>query len=87
MDYNKNWDKTLAILQKELSSQAYQTWFLSVRALSFENNEITIEVPNRFHYEWLDSKYQDVIKQALEASFKKSLNIKSPYRIEGNQIQ
>ena len=66
MDYSENWDKTLAILQQELSSQAYQTWFLSIRALGFENNEITIEVPNRFHYEWLDSKYNDTIKRALK---------------------
>ncbi len=44
--------------------------------VSVESDEITIEVPNRFHYEWLDSKYQNVIKQALEATFKKSLNIK-----------
>jgi len=76
MDYIKNWDKTLAILKNDLSTQAYQTWFLSIRALSFENNEITIEVPNRFHYEWLDSKYKDVIKAALKKTFKNNVKIK-----------
>ena len=76
MDYSKNWDKTLAILKKELSAQAYQTWFLSIRALGFENNEITIEVPNRFHYEWLDSKYNEVMKSALKKAFKDDIEIK-----------
>ena len=76
MDYIKNWDKTLAILKNDLSTQAYQTWFLSIRALSFENNEITIEVPNRFHYEWLDSKYKGVIKAALKKTFKNNVKIK-----------
>ena len=76
MDYIKNWNKTLAILQQELSSQAYQTWFLSVRVLGFKNNKITIEVPNRLHYEWLDSKYNDVMKAALKKAFKAKIEIK-----------
>jgi len=76
MSNSENWKNCLSIIKGELSSQAYQTWFDSINMVSLDNSEITIEVPNRFHYEWLDSKYQDVIKQALEASFKKSLNIK-----------
>ena len=76
MDYIKNWDKTLTILKNDLSAQAYQTWFLSIRALGFENNEIKIEVPNRFHYEWLDSKYSDMIKAALKKTFKNNIKIK-----------
>jgi len=76
MDYIKNWNKTLEILQKDLSSQAYQTWFSSIRALGFENNKITIEVPNRFHYEWLDSKYSNIITSALKTAFKTNIEIK-----------
>ena len=76
MSNTENWNNSLNIIKGELSSQAYQTWFESINMVSVESDEITIEVPNRFHYEWLDSKYQNVIKQALEATFKKSLNIK-----------
>ena len=62
MDNNKLWEKFLGTIRAELSSQAYQTWFESINLLSIENKEITIEVPNRFHYEWLDSKYDALIK-------------------------
>ena len=44
--------------------------------LSVENNEITIEVPNRFHYEWLDSKYSSLISRSLKQSFNKKLSVK-----------
>ena len=44
--------------------------------IGVDDSEITIEVPNRFHYEWLDSKYKAVIQQALKGSFGKTLNIK-----------
>ena len=76
MDYIKNWNKVLIILQKELSSQAYQTWFISIRAIAFEKNKLTIEVPNRFHYEWLDSKYSEAIQRALKKVFGQTVEIK-----------
>ena len=61
MNYTENWKIFLELVQKELSRQAYQTWFNSINMLSIEKNKITIEVPNRFHYEWLDSKYSSLI--------------------------
>ena len=60
-DYTEKWAASLKYIKSELSSQAYQTWFDSINMVSLENNEITIEVPNRFHYEWLDSKYDKLI--------------------------
>ena len=71
MNYIENWKIFLELVQKELSRQAYQTWFNSINMLSIENNEITIEVPNRFHYEWLDSKYSSLINRSLRQSFNK----------------
>ena len=76
MNYTENWNLFLELVQKELSRQAYQTWFNSINMLSIENNEITIEVPNRFHYEWLDSKYSSLISRSLKQSFNTKLMIK-----------
>ena len=76
MNYTENWNLFLELVQKELSRQAYQTWFNSINMLSIENNEITIEVPNRFHYEWLDSKYSSLISRSLKQSFNKKLSVK-----------
>jgi len=76
MSNTENWNNCLTIIKGELSSQAYQTWFDSINMIGVDDNEITIEVPNRFHYEWLDSKYKEVIQQALKGSFGKKLNIK-----------
>ena len=76
MDNTTNWKNFLNLIQKELSRQAYQTWFNSINMLSVENNEITIEVPNRFHYEWLDSKYSSLISLSLKQSFNKKLSVK-----------
>ena len=76
MDYQKKWSQCLELIRHELSSQAFDTWFSSISVLSVENKEITIQVPNRFHYEWLDSKYDAILKGVLKKSFGQSMIIK-----------
>ena len=87
MNYTENWKLFLILVQKELSRQAYQTWFNSINMLSIENNEITIEVPNRFHYEWLDSKYSSLISRSLKQSFNKKLSVKYSVIINTDRLQ
>ena len=71
----KNWNKFLKYIQDEITSQSFQTWFSNIKLLNVGENEITIEVPNRFHYEWLDSKYDELMNQSIRKAFKKSLKI------------
>ena len=76
MNTNENWKKFLSSVKEELSGQAYQTWFESINMLGLEGNEITIEVPNRFHYEWLDSKYSALILRCLKGVFDRTITVK-----------
>ena len=76
MNNTENWNKFLASIKEELSGQAYQTWFESINMLGVTNDEITIEVPNRFHYEWLDSKYSVLIKQSSKKVFNRKISVK-----------
>ena len=76
MSNQEYWEKFLTLVKEELSGQAYQTWFESINMLSLDKSEITIEVPNRFHYEWLDSKYSILIKHCLKEAFGQKINVK-----------
>ena len=71
----KNWNQFLKYIQDEITSQSFQTWFSNIKLLNVGESEITIEVPNRFHYEWLDSKYDELINQSIRKAFEKSLKI------------
>jgi len=82
MSNKDNWNKFLALVKQELSGQAYQTWFESIHMLSLNKDEITIEVPNRFHYEWLDSKYSVLIQECLKKVFDRTIAVKYSVIIE-----
>lgn len=53
------WDRCLDIIKDNLSESAYVMWFTPVRALSFDNNVLTLGVPSYFFYEYLEEHYID----------------------------
>ena len=66
LDKNKLWEKCLIYIRDKIQEQAFQTWFDGISAISINNEEITLQVPNQFHYEWLESKYRHLIDNALK---------------------
>ena len=56
------WNKCLLFIKNRIQETAYQTWFDGVNVASISNEDITLLVPNKFHYEWLESKYRMLIE-------------------------
>ena len=74
-EYKKLWGNCLKRIQSSVSEQAFETWFSSLSATSCSGDEITLQVPNRFHYEWLESKYSEILNTAIIDVFGVSLKI------------
>ena len=74
-DNRKLWEECLKYIKKNISEQAFQTWFDSIVFLGCGNDEITLQVPNRFHYEWLESKYSSIIGSSIEVVFGQPLGV------------
>lgn len=61
----KIWNACLDVLKDKLNSQAFKTWFTPITPIHFSDNELTIEVPSQFFYEWIEENYSTQLKQAL----------------------
>ena len=88
--FNKEevWGKCLLFIKNRIQETAFQTWFDGVQISSINNEDLTLLVPNKFHYEWLESKYRTLIDEAINSVTSKSLiiRISSPeYSILGNK--
>ena len=68
VDWNKDelWSKCLQYIKERIQEQAYQTWFDGVSVIDLNDEAITLQVPNQFHYEWLESKYRHLIDNSLK---------------------
>ncbi len=66
MDKNQIWQAVLGEIELNLSKANFTTWFKNTFISELEDDHITICVPNTFTKTWLEKKYHDAIKQALE---------------------
>jgi len=60
------WENCLLYIKDRIQEQAFQTWFDGIVATNLNEEEITLQVPNQFHYEWLETKYRHLIDNALK---------------------
>jgi len=67
------WSNCLAYFKERLPEQAYQTWFDGIAVSTLTSEEIVLQVPNQFHYEWLESKYRHLIDAAIKEVFDKPM--------------
>ncbi|MEM7106153.1 MAG: chromosomal replication initiator protein DnaA [Bacteroidota bacterium] len=64
-DHEIVWDKCLKTIQKNVNAQSFRTWFEPVRSVKLANSILTLQVPNKFFYEWLEEHYVNLLKSTI----------------------
>ena len=72
------WNKILETIKKELSPQAYNSWFSKTKVVKFGENELIISAPGDFCKDWLEKHYTSFIKDI----FKRTLGLDDNLKIE-----
>ncbi len=68
MDHATVWTNCLQSIRERVDAQSYRTWFEPIKAVKLQSNELTIQVPHRLFYEWLEEHYVDVLKTSLRTA-------------------
>ncbi|TXF91687.1 chromosomal replication initiator protein DnaA [Neolewinella aurantiaca] len=86
MDHTSIWNNCLQNIRQNVDPQSFQTWFAPIRPVALQQNELTIQIPNRLFYEWLEEHYVDVLKSSLQQALGTTGRLQyriSPSRGEG----
>ena len=59
------WNECLSFIKDNIKPQAYKTWFEPISAVKLTENALSIQVPSKFFYEWLEEHYVKILKVAL----------------------
>ena len=59
------WNNCLEFINDNIQPQAYKTWFEPILAVKLSENALSIQVPSKFFYEWLEEHYVKILKVAL----------------------
>ncbi|MEW6061705.1 MAG: chromosomal replication initiator protein DnaA [Bacteroidota bacterium] len=67
MDFlESSWKEILSIIQSQINSQSFKTWFEPIKPVRLENHELVVNVPSQFFYEWLEEHYHSLISASLQ---------------------
>ncbi|HAR46908.1 MAG TPA: chromosomal replication initiator protein DnaA, partial [Nitrospiraceae bacterium] len=71
MDTVRVWEEILLLIENRVSKQGYDTWFSHSHLRSFEGTTMVIEVPNKFHRDWIREHYWDSLTEIIREVTKK----------------
>ena len=59
------WRNCLSFIKDNIQPQAFKTWFEPIQAIKLTDYSLSIQVPSKFFYEWLEEHYVKILKVAL----------------------
>ena len=69
------WNNCLNFIKDNIQPQAYKTWFEPIIAVKLTDNALSIQVPSKFFYEWLEEHYVKILKVALTKELGKTAKL------------
>ncbi len=79
------WSNCLKIIKDHVGEQSYSTWFAPIKPLRLTNKTLTIQVPTRFFYEWLEEHYVYLLRKAIDAEIGLDGQLEYSVTVESNQ--
>ena len=65
------WNNCLEFIKDNIQPQAYKTWFEPIIPVKLSEDVLSIQVPSKFFYEWLEEHYVKILRIALTKELKK----------------
>ncbi|MCV6631328.1 MAG: chromosomal replication initiator protein DnaA [Flavobacteriaceae bacterium] len=59
------WNNCLTFIKDNIQPQAYKTWFEPIQPIKLTDSSLSIQVPSKFFYEWLEEHYVKLLKVSL----------------------
>lgn len=59
------WNRCLSMIRDNVPETIFKTWFEPIVPLMYQNKALTIGVPSQFFYEYLEEKFADLLRVAL----------------------
>ena len=75
-DHIQVWNRCLSKIKESVKPQSFSTWFVPIRPLRLEGSVLTIQVPNKFFFEWLEEHHVETLKKAIQTEIGTNAELK-----------
>ena len=60
------WNNCLSYIKDNINDESFKTWFIPIKVIKLKEKTLTIEVPSKFFYEWIEENYIDLLTSAIK---------------------
>ncbi len=86
-DHITVWANCLQTIKTNVSAQSFKTWFEPIKPLRLDNSALTIQVPNKIFYEWLEEHFVNLLKSSIRDELGEKGKLEYQIPISKNQSQ
>ncbi len=65
VDVKAVWQRCMDLIQGQITSLGFKTWFQPMVPMKLVEKEITVQVPSQFFYDWVDQHYNALIRETI----------------------
>jgi len=76
LDPDDLWQQALSVVEDDNPTPSFQRWLRNTYPLKIADNELLVAVPNPFARDWLESKYGQLIRSAVQTVAPNMHNVK-----------
>jgi chromosomal replication initiator protein len=66
MNLENIWNNSLLKIENRVGSSVIELWFRPIKLYQVKEQQVTIDIPNKFFKDWIEDNYPDVIAEAIE---------------------
>jgi len=60
------WNNSLSKIEERIGSNVVELWFRPIKLSQVKEQQVTLDIPNRFFKDWIEDSYPDIIAESLE---------------------
>ena len=79
------WNNCLTFIEDNIQPQAYKTWFEPIIPVKLSEDVLSIQVPSKFFYEWLEEHYIKILRTALTKQLGPNAKLVYVIKMENNE--
>ncbi|MEW6215930.1 MAG: DnaA/Hda family protein, partial [Nitrospirota bacterium] len=73
------WNNSLSKIEEKVGKTIVELWFRPIKLFQIKEQQVTIDIPNRFFKDWIEDNYPDIIAKSIEGNLGYPVSVR--YRI------
>ena len=82
LSYKTLWNKLKKEIKESTNERMFNTWIEPIKPIALNRNNLILELPNQFFYEWIETHYKNQFEKIIKEKTKEEINIKFTVGVE-----